>query len=126
MLVLVADKDPQDLEALASCLKASDQKVMTARDGAEIVDLAMEHSPEAIVVAASLGQMGGFAVSRHLKTCAEAGEISEPKILVLLEREADAWLAAWSRCDAWLCEPIDPVDVADRVRELLSASPAGV
>jgi CheY-like chemotaxis protein len=82
--------------------------------------LARERSPDAVVVASSLGQMGGFAVSRELKTLAETGQVPEPKVVVLLEREADAWLAAWSRCDAWLTKPVDPNEVAYLVQELVT------
>jgi len=68
--------------------------------------------------------MGGLAVSREIKTSVDLGEIAEPRVVVLLEREADVWLAGWSRCDAWLVKPVDPMDVADLVRQLLSPQPA--
>ena len=68
--------------------------------------------------------MVGFAVSRELKTLADQGKIVEPWVVVLIEREADAWVAGWSRCDAWLVKPVDPLDVANLVREKLSASGA--
>jgi CheY-like chemotaxis protein len=118
MRVLVADKDPYDVEALRTALQAPDLEVLSATDGAQALSLAREHVPDVVVAASSLGQMGGLALSRDLKTMAEAGTIPEPKILVLLERDADAWLANWSRCDLYRSKPIDPVEVERIVREL--------
>ena len=69
--------------------------------------------------------MGGFGVSRELKMLARRrATIGEPKIIVLLEREADAWIANWSRCDAWLVKPVDPAEV-DRLIVRRPARPAG-
>jgi DNA-binding response OmpR family regulator len=120
MRVLVADKDPYDLEAYASAIEAPDVEVFTARDGDETIRLAHEHTPDVIVGNASLGRMGAFAISRDLKTMAGLGELPEPKIFVLLEREADAWLAAKSLCDLWRTKPIEPAEVERIVRELHS------
>jgi DNA-binding response OmpR family regulator len=122
LIVVVAEKDPIELNALRGALEAPDCEVLTATDGAVVVKLAEQHEPHAVVVAASLGRMGGFAVSRELKTMAEQERIREPWVVVLIEREADAWLAGWSRCDAWLVKPADPVDVADLVREKVTPS----
>lgn len=124
MLVIIAEKDPYDLEALRAAFEAPECEVLAALDGKVALTLTREHSPEAVVLSSSLGQMGGFAVAREIKTSVDLGEIAEPRVVVLLEREADVWLAGWSRCDAWLVKPVDPMDVADLVRQLLSPQPA--
>lgn len=124
MFIVIAEKDPHDLEALRAAFQAPDCDVLAAFDGSVALALAREHSPDAVVLGSSLGQLGGLATSREIKTSVQQGEISDPKIVILFEREADTWLAAWSRCDAWLVKPADPVDVADLVRELLSPQPA--
>lgn len=118
MRVVVADKDPYDLDAYRAALEAPDIKVVTAADGRELETLVREQLPEVVVVASSLGAMGGFAISRDLKTMAQAGEIPEPKVIVLIERDCDEWLARWSRCDAWRSEPIDGAELEELVREL--------
>jgi DNA-binding response OmpR family regulator len=124
VLVVIAEKDPHELESLRAAFEASDCEVLAAFDGKVAVTLARERSPDAVVVTSSLGSMGGFAVSREIKTSAEAGEHREPKVVLLLEREADVWLAGWSRCDAWLVKPVDPQDVAELVGALLSPQAA--
>lgn len=124
MIVIVADKDLIELAGLRGALEGSESQVYSATDGAVVVKLASQHEPHAIVVGASLGRMGGFAVSRDVKTMADQGEIREPWVVVLIEREADAWVAGWSRCDAWMVKPVDPVDVANLVREKVTPSAA--
>lgn len=120
MLVVIAEKDPHELQSLQAAFEAVDCEVLAAYDGRVALTLTRERSPDAVVVTSSLGSMGGLAVAREIKTSAEAGEHRDPKVVVLLEREADVWLAGWSRCDAWLVKPVDPQDVADLVRELLT------
>ncbi len=46
-----------------------------------------------------------------------------PPILVLTGRADDAWLARWSRAEASVSHPIDPIRLAGTVISLLRASP---
>jgi hypothetical protein len=45
-----------------------------------------------------------------------------PPILVLTGRPQDAWLATWSRADAAVPHPIDPMLLAQTVLRLLQAA----
>ena len=68
---------------------------------------------------------GGMGIAKQLKD-----EIYQcPPILVLTGRPQDAWLATWSRADAAVPHPIDPIQLAEAVTGLLrfpsrAASPA--
>jgi DNA-binding response OmpR family regulator len=119
VLIVLADKDPYELQALQACLAAPDREVLVLADGDNIVTLAESRSPDVVVVGQSLGHMGGFAVSRELKMLADTGAIREPKVLILLDRLADEWIADWSRCDAHITKPVDPAEVDRVVRELV-------
>ena len=58
---------------------------------------------------------GGMGIAKQLKD-----EIfSCPPILVLTGRPQDAWLATWSRADAAVPHPIDPIKLAETVVALL-------
>jgi DNA-binding response OmpR family regulator len=60
---------------------------------------------------------GGMGVARQLKD-----EIYRcPPLLVLIGRPQDAWLATWSRADAAVSHPLDPVKTAEVVAGLLRA-----
>ena len=58
---------------------------------------------------------GGLGICRQLKD-----EIFRcPPVLVLTGRVEDNWLAAWSRADAAVPHPLDPVSLAGASAELL-------
>lgn len=58
---------------------------------------------------------GGMGICRQAKD-----EIYQcPPILVITGRRDDAWLATWSRADAAVAHPIDPVALANAVAELV-------
>jgi hypothetical protein len=42
-----------------------------------------------------------------------------PPLLVLIGRAQDAWLATWSRADAAVLHPIDPMQLAEVVTRLV-------
>ncbi len=58
---------------------------------------------------------GGMGIAKQLKD-----EIYRcPPILVLIGRPQDAWLATWSRAEAVVPHPLDPVRLAEAVTTLL-------
>ncbi|WP_435769315.1 Rv3143 family two-component system response regulator [Nocardioides sp. SYSU DS0651] len=58
---------------------------------------------------------GGLGIAKQLKD-----EIRDcPPIVVLTGRPQDAWLATWSRADAAVPHPIDPIQLAEAVVSLL-------
>ncbi|KAA0021629.1 Rv3143 family two-component system response regulator [Antrihabitans cavernicola] len=58
---------------------------------------------------------GGMGIAKQLKD-----EIDKcPPILVLTGRPDDAWLANWSRAEAAVPHPIDPIRLTDAVVRLL-------
>lgn len=60
---------------------------------------------------------GGMGISRQLKD-----EIADcPPVLLLVMRRDDAWLATWSRAEAVLPHPADPVRLPQAVADLLRA-----
>lgn len=58
---------------------------------------------------------GGLGISRQLKD-----EVADcPPTVVVVGRRDDRWLATWSRADAVLAHPVDPVAAAEAVADLL-------
>lgn len=59
---------------------------------------------------------GGMGIAKQLKD-----EVDDcPPILVLTGRPDDAWLANWSRAEAAVPHPIDPIRLTDAVVGLLT------
>ena len=62
--------------------------------------------------------VGGMGIAKQLKD-----EIDNcPPILVLTGRRDDAWLANWSRAEAAVPHPIDPIRLGEAVTSLLRAA----
>jgi DNA-binding response OmpR family regulator len=58
---------------------------------------------------------GGMGIARQL-----TDEIADcPPLVVLTGRPQDAWLATWSRADAAVPQPLDPIQLASVVTGLL-------
>ncbi len=58
---------------------------------------------------------GGMGICRQLKD-----EIYQcPPVLVLTGRPEDGWLATWSRAEAAVSHPLDPIELAETVIRLL-------
>jgi DNA-binding response OmpR family regulator len=58
---------------------------------------------------------GGMGIAKQLKD-----EIADcPPIVVLTGRRDDAWLARWSRAEAAVPLPVDPIELADAVVGIL-------
>jgi len=58
---------------------------------------------------------GGMGIAKQLKD-----EVADcPPIVVLTGRRDDAWLAKWSRAEAAVPLPIDPIELADAVVRIL-------
>jgi hypothetical protein len=61
---------------------------------------------------------GGIGIAKQMKD-----EVSAcPPIVVLTGRPQDAWLATWSRADAAVPQPLDPIVLAETVVGLLRAA----
>lgn len=59
--------------------------------------------------------VGGLGIAKQLKD-----EIADcPPVLVLTGRADDAWLASWSRAEAAVPHPLDPIELGEAVVGLL-------
>ena len=83
-----------------------DQKDTKGQVRADLFILDGEAAPE-----------GGLGVARQLKD-----EVFNcPPSIVLIARQSDSWLAAWSRAEASLQHPVDAFALAKTATELLRA-----
>lgn len=72
-------------------------------------------SADLVILDAEATPEGGMGISRQLKD-----EVFEcPPVLLVTARADDAWLATWSRADAFVLHPIDPFLFAEKAAQLL-------
>jgi DNA-binding NarL/FixJ family response regulator len=83
--------------------------------GQEVVAAVEEGGVDLCILDGEAQPTGGLAVSRQL----EQEVPDRPAVCVLIARQADRWLAHWSRADATLPLPIDPLTAPGVVADLL-------
>ena len=98
-----------------------DHTILRVRQGADVVGAVAEHTPAMVVLDLQIGNMGGMAACMALRLEAGAGRLPDVAVLMLLDRDADIFLAQRSDADGWLVKPID----AFRLRKAAAALIAG-
>ena len=72
-------------------------------DPARSAEVVAETSPEAVIIDFQVRSMGGMAVVRHLRASIDPEET--PRMVLLLDRDADIFLARRAGADAWVVKP---------------------
>ncbi len=116
--ILVIDDEEQIRRALKSILGARNYEVILASDGEEGLDLAIDHSPDLVILDLSMPGMSGLEVCKELRTWYNG------PILVLSVRsgEADKIAALDLGADDYLTKPFSAGELLARVRALLRRS----
>lgn len=114
--------DPTVRETVALTVRSAERsagdrfELIEAVDGLQGIRLAWRHKPEIVVADEIMSRAGAFAVARDLK----GATIPYPgRVVILLERIQDAWLAAWAGADAWFVKPVNPFELAETVAGFL-------
>lgn len=118
MKILVVSEDRRMLDFVRASV-GSDAIYLFAANGNEALIETQDQDPDVVVTDETTEPFGGFGLTRELKMLADA-----PRVIVLLERAQDTWLAKWSGADRWLVRPIDPFELADVVRSPAGTTPA--
>ncbi len=99
-------------------------EVIEVSRGQDVRRLVGEVEPDVVVVDLQIGNMGGMAVSMDLRLEEYDGRLPHVPILLLLDREADKFLARSSKADAVLVKPFDPGTLRRTVKNLIAAEEA--
>lgn len=113
--ILVVDDEEQIRRALRSILSARKYEVITASSGGEALDIAVDQSPDMIILDLTMPDMDGIEVCRELRTWYTGS------ILVLSVRSSDAdkISALDIGADDYLTKPFSAGELLARVRAQL-------
>jgi DNA-binding response OmpR family regulator len=128
LTVLVYSNDPQTRDEVRGAIghrPAPDLppvEFLDVDDGAGVLRELDAGGVDLAILDGEAWPTGGMGLCRQLKD-----EITDcPPVFILVGRRDDAWLAAWSRSDGTLSHPLDPINVAATVAELLRGRMAGL
>ena len=111
-------------EEVFSALVDTDTYVSRVAEGREIRAALDEVQPDLIVLDMQIGSMGGVATCLDLRHDMEAGRVPPVPILLLLDRDADQFLAKESGADGWLVKPLNPLLLRRTASEMLARKTA--
>ncbi len=122
MRVLLVSADPMVRETVALTARtlrrtASREpfELIEASNGLRGIQLAWKRDPDIVIADEIASRAGAFALARDLRG-------AEPpftgRIVILLERSVDAWLADWAGADVAFLKPVDPFELAQALLRL--------
>jgi len=118
--VLVATDADHVHDEVAAAL-GGDHEVVRVHAGAEVLAAVTAHQPVLVVLDLQIGNMGGMAACLDLRLEQRADRVPAQRIVMLLDRDADAFLAHRAEADAWVVKPVDPLVLRRTAREALAA-----
>lgn len=112
-ILLVADRQ-RVIDRVHTALVGTDISVIDHTDPATAAEVAYEEGVETVLVDMRVGSMGSLAVTRSVRSYARGGD--EIPVTILLDRDADAFIARRSGARNWVGRD----EVATGLREALS------
>ena len=119
--VLVASDAPWVRDKVKTALCGPGFEVIGVERGHDVRRVVADQAPDLVVVDLQIANMGGMAVALDLRLEESGGRLPHVPILILLDREADRFLARRSTADAMLVKPIDAGTLRRTVKTLLAA-----
>lgn len=117
--VLVASDSKSVREDVQTSLVRPGFTVVQAERGQDVAPYVASSPPDLVILDLQIGNMGGVATALDLRLEHSAGRCPAVPILLLLDREADRFLANRAQVDAVLVKPFDPGTLRRRVKTLL-------
>jgi DNA-binding response OmpR family regulator len=122
-LVLVADDDTDVRELVVFRLERAGYRVVTAQDGKEALDLAIERRPDVCLLDVMMPHLDGYEVTEQLREHEELAAV--PVVLLTASVQPAAVTKGFeSGADDYIKKPFSPQELLTRVEAALSADAA--
>ena len=105
--VLIATDADAVFAEVEAALADESTGVLRVRSCQEVAGAVAASTPDLVVLDLQIGNMGGIAACLNLRHEAGADRLPEVPVLMLLDRQADVFLAKRSGADGWVVKPLD-------------------
>ncbi len=97
--------------------------VSTVDDPRTVTERVSESAPDVLLIDFQVGSMGGMALTRAVRDGAATSNSTRPSVILLLDRDADAFLAGRSGADGWVRKPFSSDALRSAIDEVLATAP---
>jgi DNA-binding response OmpR family regulator len=105
--ILIAADAEWVIDDVRSALETPDTTFVVCRRGQDVATAAKSQTPDLAVLDLQIGNMGGMAVCMNLRLDESGGRLPHVRVLMLLDRAADTFLARRAGAEGWLVKPLD-------------------
>jgi len=109
--VLVATDAQWVVDEIVAALSGPETSFTVCRNGRDVTDVVMARTPDIAILDLQSGSMGGMAVAMNLRHDESSGAMPRVPILMVLDRQADVFLARRSGADSWIVKPLDALSI---------------
>ena len=122
--ILVAADAQWVRDQVRSAFVGPGQEVVEVTRGQDVRGTFDEIDPDLVVLDLQIGNMGGIAVAIDLRNEESGGRLPRARILLLLDRRDDAFIARRADVDLTLVKPVDAGILRRAAAPLLAAAAA--
>ena len=117
--ILVVEDSPTYLRQISNLLQDNGFRIVTAMDGEEALEKAVQENPSVVVLDVILPKKNGFQVCRQLKTSPVTQDI---KILMLTSKtqDSDRFWGLKQGADEYMTKPFEDGELLNNVAKLLA------
>ncbi|MEM7274670.1 MAG: response regulator [Actinomycetota bacterium] len=122
VVLLASDSDHVFAEVDAT-LATDDCQVLRVRRGADVLPVVQVKDPDLVILDLQIGSMGGIATCLAIRQEEGAMRLEERPVALLLDRQADVFLAKEARADGWMVKPMGSLRLRRMAKRLLAGEP---
>ncbi|MGO9875275.1 MAG: response regulator [Acidimicrobiia bacterium] len=122
--ILVAADAQWVRDQVRSAFVGPGQEVVEVTRGQDVRDTFADIEPDLVVLDLQIGNMGGVAVAMDLRLEESGGRLPHARILLLLDRRDDVFIARRADVDLTLVKPVDAGVLRRAAAPLLAAAAA--
>jgi DNA-binding response OmpR family regulator len=109
-----------------AALPAPDYEIIDLTDPTTAGTDALEASVDAVVADMQIGSMGAMAITHDVRDQARSAGVDAIPVVILLDRQADAFLAKRAGAAAWLAKPFTSHELRSALAGVLAGAAAAV
>jgi DNA-binding response OmpR family regulator len=118
--VLIASDAAWVREDVRAAIEEPGTTIREVTRGYQVAPAVRERTPDIAILDLQIGTMGGMAVCMDLRLEEGAGRLPQVRVLMLLDRRADVFLARRSQAEGWIVKPLDPMRLRRAIETILA------